>query len=116
MKNRTPSQAYAHWVPAQFHLPAALATALAEAAAKTVRTTMQTIPRTGRPAGRGATLKPGRATPLWNELASAVEAQLGRRGEQARLARLLGLPRQRLQDLLRTRRHLPDAEPPLVDE
>jgi hypothetical protein len=113
VKKRISLQTPPYWVPAQFNLPAALATALAEAAVKSVRAAAQTIRRARRPR-RGETLKPGRATPLWNELANAVEAQIAKRGEKARLARVLGLPRQRVQDLLRARRHLPDAERTLL--
>jgi hypothetical protein len=59
---------------------------------------------------RGQTLKPGHDTPLWNALAAALVAQFKRRGERVRLARVLRLPRQRLTEMLRSRRHLPDAE------
>ena len=47
---------------------------------------------------------------MWNALASCVLAHFNRRGERTRLARVLGLPRQRVTELLRTRQHLPDAE------
>ena len=113
MKHRAPSQAPAHWVPPQFHLPAALATALAEAAVKSLRAAAKLAPVARLPR-RGATLKPGRATPLWNELAAAIHGQLARRGEKAKLGRVLGLPRQRIHDLLRARKHLPDAERALL--
>jgi hypothetical protein len=113
MKPHPPAQIPAYYVPAQFNLPAALATALAEAAVKSLRATAKLAP-SARASLRGATLKPGRTTPLWNELAAAVQTQLARRGEKARLARLLGLPRQRVHDLLRARKHLPDAERTLL--
>ncbi len=113
MKYRPRYQAPAYHVPGQFHLPAELATALAESAIKSLRAAAR-LALASPPASRGATLKPGGATPLWNELAAAVQAQLVRRGEKANLARVLGLPRQRIQDLLRTRKHLPDAERTLL--
>jgi hypothetical protein len=84
-----------------------------EAAVKSIQLARQTVVQARRPR-RGATLRPGRDTPLWNELAAAAQAQFTRHGDQARLARVLGLPRQRVQDLLRTRRHLPDAERTLL--
>jgi len=83
------------------------------AAVKSIQLARQAAGQPHRPR-RGATLKPGRDTPLWNELAAAVQAQLTRRGDKARLGRVLGLPRQRVQDLLRARRHLPDAERALL--
>src|SRR5262245_8297681 len=100
-------------LPPQLDIPAGLAVALMEAAAKSIRASLQAAARTHRPR-RGETLKPGTATPLWNELATAVRVQLTRRGEKVRLARILGLPRQRLQDILRARRQLPDAERTLL--
>lgn len=59
---------------------------------------------------RGATLRPGSATPLWNELTKAAAGELSRYGAKARLARYLGLPRQRVHELLVTRTATPDAE------
>lgn len=69
----------------------------------------------GKPAGaqrlkRGTILHPGPDTPLWNELAGAVQRTLRRRGEKAKLARILGIPRQRLHVALVTRTACPDAE------
>ena len=59
---------------------------------------------------RGHTLRPGQGTPLWNELARAVHAHAQRFGDKARLARVLGVPRQRVDDDLVARRRQPDAE------
>jgi hypothetical protein len=99
--------------PAQLELPAELAVMLMEAAAKSIRASLQQARRARRPR-RGETLKPGADTPLWNELATAVRGELSRYGEKARLGRVLGLPRQRIDDFLRARRHLPDAERTLL--
>jgi hypothetical protein len=63
---------------------------------------------------RGWTLHPGGGTPLWNELVRQVTPHLRRRGSKAQLARILGLPRQRLQDCLKARRSMLDAERTLV--
>ena len=100
-------------LPVQLDIPAALAVSLMEAATKSIRRALQETYRGRRPR-RGQTLKPGPETPLWNELASAVRAHLNRRGEKTRLARILGLPRQRIHEFLRARRHLPDAERTLL--
>lgn len=53
----------------------------------------------------------GPETPLWNILVTLLRPELRRYGDKARLARYLGIPRQRLTDYLtgKTRR-LPDAE------
>src|SRR3990172_7569012 len=64
--------------------------------------------------GRWKAPRPGVDTPLWNNLAQAVEEQLKRRGEKARLARFLGISRQRLHLLLVAKSAYPDAERALV--
>ncbi len=63
---------------------------------------------------RGQTLRPGPDTPLWNELARAVECHLKRRGEKVRLARILGITRQRLHLLIVAKTAYPDAERALL--
>ncbi|HWA88043.1 MAG TPA: hypothetical protein VG710_17575 [Opitutus sp.] len=94
-------------------MPAEIAVSLMEAAVEVARRNAKILLRSRRPR-RGQTLHPGIDTPLWNVLASACEAQFTRYGEKARLARVLGLPRQRVHELLRARRHLPDAERTLL--
>ena len=59
---------------------------------------------------RGLTLQPGIDTPLWNELVKQTLPQLKKRGSKAQLARLLGLPRQRLQACLKVKTACLDAE------
>lgn len=59
-------------------------------------------------------LRPGVDTPLWNALAAAVATQLRRRGEKSRLARFLGISRQRLHLLIVAKRAYPDAERALL--
>lgn len=60
--------------------------------------------------GRGATLRPGKQTLLWNELRRQLRPYVRKRGTQAQLARLLGLPRQRVNDFLTRGNQMPDAE------
>ncbi len=67
-------------------------------------------PRVSRAAKRGQILQPGAATPLWNELVKQALPLLKKRGSKAQLARLLGLPRQRLQDCLKAKTACLDAE------
>ena len=100
-------------LPAALAFPAELAVILAEAAADAIRRSLKPVRESRRPR-RGATLRPGVQTPLWNALAAAVRARLTRYGEQAKLARLLGLPRQRVHELLNARNHQPDAERTLL--
>jgi hypothetical protein len=59
---------------------------------------------------RGSALHPGPDTPLWNELAATAQKLLTRRGEKAKLARYLGVPRQRVHLLLVAKTACPDAE------
>jgi hypothetical protein len=59
---------------------------------------------------RGATLRPGRETPLWLALASAVAPHLHRRGARALLARELGLHPSRVSEFFIKKTAMPDAE------
>jgi hypothetical protein len=59
---------------------------------------------------RGATLRPGPETALWNALVDHVRSHLHRRGEKANLARLLEVPRQRVNEYFVSRTMMPDAE------
>ncbi len=52
----------------------------------------------------------GHESPMWTVCAKLLRAELHRYGAKARLARYLGLPRQRLRDYLSGRLRLPDAE------
>jgi hypothetical protein len=62
----------------------------------------------------GATLKPGGETPLWNELRQSVRLSIRKRGDQVKLARVLGLPRQRVNSYLTSGKQMPDAERTLL--
>jgi hypothetical protein len=96
-------------------IPLYLAEALAKAAIKSAVLTAQSARSLRRrPRGSQKTLKPGLDTPLWNELAEAVRGRLTRYGEKARLARVLGVPRQRVHELILARRYMPDAERTLL--
>ncbi len=59
---------------------------------------------------RGATLRPGARTPLWNALALVAQPYLSKYGEKSKLARLLEVPPQRIHDYFVSRRATPDAE------
>jgi hypothetical protein len=47
---------------------------------------------------------------MWNICADLLRVELQSYGAKARLARFLGIPRQRLNDFLRGHNRLPDAE------
>lgn len=63
---------------------------------------------------RNLALRPGPNTPLWNELVRQVKPYLRKYGSKSQLARLLGLPRQRLQDCLKAKTACLDAERTLL--
>lgn len=63
---------------------------------------------------RGATLRPGAATPMWNALVLAATPYLRKRGEKVRLARILGVPAPRLHEYLLAKSAMPDAERTLL--
>jgi hypothetical protein len=86
---------------------------LFEGAEKAAYFTAERIRKRRRPAPRrgvGRTLRPGAQTPLWNILVNAALPYLGKYGTKARVARYLGLPRQRMQDCLKSRQASLDAE------
>ncbi|MCF3648923.1 hypothetical protein [Synoicihabitans lomoniglobus] len=58
--------------------------------------------------------RPGDSTPIWNVLVRELRAELVEYGSKARLARYLGIPRQRVGDFLKGNRRLPDAETTLM--
>jgi hypothetical protein len=90
---------------AQLDVIAAPVLAAGEALAKAVASRRR-LPRDRR----YATPRIGPDTPRWNELARAVAAKLTHRGAKARLARELGISRQRLHVLVVARSAYPDAE------
>jgi len=60
---------------------------------------------------RGYTCRhPGPHTPLWNRCIVTLRRELKPYGSRARLARYLGIPRQRVTDFVTGRRRMPDAE------
>ncbi len=101
-------------LPPQLRLHGALALALFNAAVATAQATSRAVAAAQRPQDYGCTLRPGPQTPLWNELVRFAMPHLRRRGTKTNLARLLGVPRQRLQDFLNKRTAAPDAERTLL--
>lgn len=93
-------------------LPVALADVIVAAAAAMARQTAQSfrLEQRRRTVKGGGTLRPGRETPLWNELRRQLQLQLLKYGHQANLGRLLGLPRQRINAFVTGGGQMPDAE------
>lgn len=85
---------------------------LGEALAVAAHTGVQRVNLAMRPRRKGSdkTRRPGYDTPMWNVCATLLKAELQLRGTKVRLARYLGIPRQRLHDFLRGRSRQPDAE------
>ncbi len=98
----------------RYNLPAAFPTGLAEALLFIGEELLQQSSRAFRierpRVSRGATLRPGRETPLWNELRTHLRPRLRKYGEQVNLGRLLGLPRQRINAYVTSGKQMPDAE------
>src|SRR5580704_4985830 len=82
-------------------IPLILAEALFDAAVLAARKAARRAVQPRRSRRRGHALRPGPDTPLWNELVKQALPLLRKRGSKAKLARILGLPRQRLQDCLK---------------
>jgi transposase-like protein len=100
-------------LPRRFNLAGHIIDELTQEAERATRRTLRQWRRHFRER-RGATLRPGPGTPLWNELVRQAAPLLKKRGSKADLARLLGLPRQRLQDCLKAQTACLDAERTLL--
>ena len=85
-----------------------LSEALAVAAITGARRLQNAIHRKRQ--GVGLIRKPGPDTPMWNVCISMLKKELKPYGSKVRLARYLGVPRQRINDFLTGRNRLPDAE------
>jgi hypothetical protein len=96
-------------LPKQMELPVALAEILADAAIAYLEDRRRAVRADRRPR-QGATLRPGKDTPLWNALVAEVRPHLRRHGTQVNLGRLLGLDRQTIHTYFITRTRMPDAE------
>lgn len=95
-------------------LVGSLAEGLAEAAHASAKAAMRAKAKRGPRVSRGATIRPGPLTPLWNELARTARRLMRQRGEKANLARFLGVPRQRIHQYIMDQTAAPDAERTLL--
>ncbi len=101
------------FMPPSLRFTGGIVLILAEAAEQAARRAMRQVRHRFRKR-QGATLRPGTDTPLWNELVKQAQPLLRKRGSKAQLARLLKLPRQRMQDCLKAKSACLDAERTLL--
>jgi hypothetical protein len=100
-------------MPSSLEFSSGIVLILAEAAEQAARRAMRRVRHHYR-RRVGATLRPGPATPLWNELVQQAQPLLRKRGSKAQLGRLLQLPRQRVHDCLKAKSACLDAERALL--
>jgi hypothetical protein len=96
----------------QLDLIFAMTDGLELAARELMRAAQRQYPRTRRRVG--ATLRPGPGAPLWGALAEAARPYLKKYGEQAQLARLLGVDASRVHEYFISSAAMPDAERTLL--
>jgi hypothetical protein len=93
----------------RMELPMELSHAIFSAAATLVADAFKAATRPPRKR-QGETLRPGLGSPLWNALVAQLKPLLKDHGEKARLARVLGVPRQTVNMWVTSRTRMPDAE------
>jgi transcriptional regulator with XRE-family HTH domain len=72
---------------------------------------LEKLPKRLRSPRKGyRTLRPGSGTPLWNQCCILLRSELRPHGSKVRLARYLGISKQRVSDFLAGRSRMPDAE------
>lgn len=98
-----------HRFPHQLELPVMLAEIFADAVLAYAENRRRAFRLARRPRV-GATLRPGKDTPLWNALAAEIQPHLKKYGAQVNLGRLLGLDRQTIHAYFGARTRMPDAE------
>lgn len=96
--------------PKRLELPAALGELILQAATEMAAQSQKAFRISPRRVRNNVTLRPGRETLLWNELRTQLQPHLLRYGDQAKLARVLGLPRQRVNAFVTGGGQMPDAE------
>ncbi|HEY4248986.1 MAG TPA: hypothetical protein VGM64_19330 [Lacunisphaera sp.] len=94
----------------RLELPAALGALIIAAAVEIAKKSHGAFRVEPRRIRRGATLRPGNETPLWNELRSQLQPHLRKYGDQVNLGRVVGLPRQRINAFVTGGGQMPDAE------
>jgi hypothetical protein len=100
-------------IPTALAIPATIAEALFSAAGTMIH---EGIQKARKPKRRsvGATLRPGKSTPLWNTLVTQLKPYMEEHGAQANLARILGVQRQTINTWVTSKTRMPDAERTLL--
>jgi hypothetical protein len=101
---------YPYHVLKRLELPAKLGELILLAAVEMAKQSHKAFRITRRHGHIGITLRPGKDTPLWNELRAQLRLHLHKHGQQANLGRLLGLPRQQINSFVTGGGRMPDAE------
>lgn len=94
----------------RFEIPAELIKVIVAAAIEMAKPSPRAFRVARRRARSGVTLRPGKETPLWNELRDQLRPHLSKYGQQVNLGRMLGLPRQRINAYITGGSQMPDAE------
>jgi hypothetical protein len=98
-------------IPDRLMFPGKLASLMMLAAAEMVVSALEPVrAAAASKTNRGLTLRPGKSTPLWNELRAQLRPHLAGYGDQANLGRIMGLPRQRINAFITEGSQMPDAE------
>lgn len=92
----------------------ALGIKIMEEGAKAALAAMRRRNARSRKQQRGLALQAGTDTPRWNILAAVLKAECKKYGDQSKLARTVGLSRQRMNNFLHGKGGLPDAERTLM--
>jgi hypothetical protein len=98
----------AHPLPARLRALEDISLLLMDAAEAGVKRAQISLRR--RRGRSGHARMPGADSPMWNLFAAELRDALRPHGSKVRLARYLGIPKQRVTDFLTGRRRMPDAE------
>ncbi len=94
----------------RFELPSEIVEVIVAAAVEMAKHSTMAFRFERQRARGGATLRPGKDTPLWNGLRMQLRPELRKYGQQVNLGQMLGLPRQRINSFVTAGKQMPDAE------
>ena len=97
-----------HDLPPQLNLWLQLGDLLVEGARIAAKQAKQKLKRKRK--GSYLSKHPGEETPMWNTCVGLLQQELKPRGSKVRLARYLGVPKQRITDYVTNGSRMPDAE------
>lgn len=97
-----------HELPPQLNLWLELGDLLVESAVSAAKLAKKKIKRKRK--GSYLSRRPGEDTPMWGACVVLLREELKPRGSKVRLARYLGIPKQRITDFTANGSRMPDAE------